>query len=204
LTGTSPRPSKSSPSRRIQRPTSRKRPLSVAITGAIGAGKSEALVAFARHGAATISSDEIVHELIAQNPEVRAALLERFGTTERSEIGAVVFGDREQLEWLERLLHPRVAQHYLSWRERQTAGLTVTEIPLLYETGGEARFDKVVLVTAPKSIRDGRRRPLAGERESRFIDDEEKAKHADYVYVNTGSLEALDEFVSSVVQDLTS
>jgi dephospho-CoA kinase len=142
--------------------------------------------------------------LIAEDPEVRAALLERFGTTERGEIGAVVFGDREQLEWLERLLHPRVAQRYLAWRERQTASLTVTEIPLLYETGGEARFDRVVLVTAPKSIRDGRRKALAGDRESRFIDDAEKLKRADYVYVNTGSLEALDEFVSSVVQDLTS
>jgi len=135
---------------------------------------------------------------------VRAALLDRFGTTNRSEIGAVVFGDREQLEWLEALLHPRVARHYAAWREQQDADLTVTEIPLLYETGGEGRFDKVVLVTAPKPVRDGRRRQLAGDREARFIDDEEKAKQADYVYVNTGSLEALDEFVSSVVQDLTS
>ena len=121
---------------RARRPTSRNRPLNVAITGGIGAGKSEALRAFARHGAATISSDEIVHELIEDDPEVKGALLERFGTTKRS-------GHRRrsssptatQLAWLEGLLHPRVVAHYLAWRERQTAPLAVTEVPLLYETG---------------------------------------------------------------------
>ena len=84
------------------------RPLNVAITGGIGAGKSEALKAFARHGAATISSDEIVHELIEEDDEVRAALLERFGTTQRADIAEVVFADRDELAWLEALLHPRV------------------------------------------------------------------------------------------------
>jgi dephospho-CoA kinase len=185
-------------------PTSRKRNrLDVAITGGIGAGKSEALEAFARHGAATISSDEIVHELIEEDPQVTAALLERYGTTKRSDIAEVVFADREQLAWLEQLLHPRVVQRYLEWRERQTAPLAVTEVPLLYETGGDERFDKVVVITAPKALREARREPLPGDREARLIDDKEKAKRADYAFVNTGSLEDLDEFVASVVQDLT-
>ena len=90
-----PRKPKPSPSRHS--PTSRKPPLNVAITGGIGAGKSEALKAFALHGAATISSDEIVHKLIEEDPEVKRALLERFGTTKRADIAAVVFADREQL-----------------------------------------------------------------------------------------------------------
>jgi dephospho-CoA kinase len=186
-------------------PTSRKRKtqrLDVAITGGIGAGKSEALQAFARHGAATISSDEIVHELIEEDPEVQAALLERFGTTRRSDIAEVVFSDREQLVWLEGLLHPRVVQRYLDWRGRQTAPLAVTEVPLLYETGGQERFDKVVVITAPKALREARREPLPGDRETRLIDDKQKAKRADYAYVNTGSLDELDRFVASVVQDL--
>jgi dephospho-CoA kinase len=201
-----PRPSASpSPSRNPSRsPTSPKRPLNVAITGGIGAGKSEALQAFARHGAATISSDAIVHELIEEDPEVRGALLERFGTTRRSDIAAVVFADREALAWLEALLHPRVVARYLDWRERQTASLVVTEVPLLYETGGDARFDKVVVVTAPKALREARREPLPGDREARLLDDREKAKRADYVYVNTGSLDELDGFVKSVVEDLRS
>src|SRR5213078_4853739 len=160
-----------------------------------------ALRAFARNGAATISSDEIVHELIEDDPEVRAALLERFGTTRRSDIAKVVFADRAELEWLEGLLHPRVVVRYLDWRERQTAPLTATEVPLLYETGGDARFDRIVVVTAPQELREARREPLPGDREARLIDDEEKVRRADYAYENTGSLDQLDEFVLSVVQD---
>jgi dephospho-CoA kinase len=183
-------------------PTSTRKRLDVAITGAIGAGKSEALEAFARHGAATISSDQIVHDLIEEDPEVTGALLERFGTTKRSDIAEVVFADRDQLAWLETLLHPRVVERYLDWREHQTAPIAVTEVPLLYETGGDERFDKVVVITAPKALREARREPLPGDREARFIDDKEKARRADYAFVNTGSLEDLDEFVASVVQDL--
>jgi hypothetical protein len=66
----------------------------------------------------------------------------------------------------------------------------VTEVPLLYETGGDERFDKVVVITAPKALREARREPLPGDRETRLIDDKEKMKRADYAYVNTGSLES--------------
>ena len=135
---------------------------------------------------------------------MRGALLERFGTTKRSDIAEIVFADREQLAWLEALLHPRVVARYLEWRERQDAALAVTEVPLLYETGGEKRFDKVVVVTAPKAVREARREPLPGDREVRLLDDEEKVERADYAYVNTGSLEDLDAFVASVVADLSS
>src|SRR5437763_6312157 len=102
-----------------------RRPVAVAITGGIGAGKSEALAAFARHGAATISSDDIVHRLLREDEEVRRALVERFGPevlvgaeVDRAAIGEIVFDDREELVWLEQLLHPRVAQEYLEWRDR--------------------------------------------------------------------------------------
>jgi dephospho-CoA kinase len=114
-----------------------------------------------------------------------------------------VFADRDELAWLEALLHPRVVAHYLAWREKQDAPLAVTEVPLLFETGGEERFDKVVVITAPKALREARREPLPGDRETRLLDDREKVRRADYAYVNTGSLEELDEFVSSVVQDLS-
>jgi dephospho-CoA kinase len=161
------------------------------------------LRAFARHGAATISSDEIVHDLIATDREVRAALEARFGTTDRAEIGRIVFADRGELEWLEALLHPRVVKRYLAWRERQTAPLTVTEVPLLYETGGDERFDKVVVITAPKELRDARRTPFPGDREVRLLPEDEKVKRGDFVYENTGSLRELDAFVAGVVAKIT-
>jgi dephospho-CoA kinase len=134
---------------------------------------------------------------------VRTALLDRFGTTRRSEIAERVFADRDELTWLEALLHPRVSVRYLEWRERQTAPLTVTEVPLLFETGGDERFDKVVVITAPKALREARREPMPGDREARLLDDKEKVKRADFSYINNGSLEELDQFVAGVVRDLT-
>ena len=116
------------------------RPVSVAITGGIGAGKSEALKSFAEHGAAVVSSDEIVHRLLQEDDEVRAALRERWGDqvfentgdVDRAAVAELVFPDRAELDWLEALLHPRVVTEYLRWRDEQTAkprppALTVTE-----------------------------------------------------------------------------
>jgi dephospho-CoA kinase len=190
------------------------RPVAVAITGGIGAGKSEALRAFARHGAATVSSDEIVHHLLLR-PDVRDAVVGRMGNgilspageIDRGALATVVFNDRDALTWLEELLHPLVAAEYLRWRE-QLGGLPdapavcVTEVPLLYETGGESRFDKVVVVTAPAKLRRARSDVATTEREARLIDDREKVERADYSFSNKGSLEELDAFVSSVMHEL--
>jgi dephospho-CoA kinase len=191
------------------------RPVAVAITGGIGAGKSEALRAFARHGAATVSSDEIVHHLL-QRDDVRGAIVARMGNgvlspdggVDRGALATVVFNDREALAWLEELLHPLVSLEYLQWRDQLAAlpdapRVCVTEVPLLYETGGEARFDKVVVVTAPTKLRRARSEVATDERESRLLPDSEKAKRADFVYKNVGSIEELDAFVASVMRTLT-
>jgi dephospho-CoA kinase len=195
--------------------SSSSRPLSVALTGGIGAGKSVALEAFARHGAATRSSDDIVHELLRDDPEVHRALAERFGPevigesgADRAAIARIVFHDRAELDWLEQLLHPRVIQEQYRWRQELAAAaappaVSVTEVPLLYETGGEERFDCVVVITAPPELRAARR-PVDDERERRLIPDEEKVRRADYSYVNDGTLEELDEFVADVMATLTS
>jgi dephospho-CoA kinase len=148
-----------------------------------------------------------VHELIAHDAGVRVALEQRFGTTDRAEIGAIVFRDRDELAWLEELLHPLVVERSVAWREGlaklpEPPRVSVIEVPLLFEVGGESRFDKVVVITAPKALRDARRAPLPGAREKRLIDDKEKVKRADYAYVNTGSLEELDAFVGRVLGDL--
>lgn len=190
------------------------RPVAVAITGGIGAGKSEALAAFARHGAATVSSDEIVHHLL-RNDEVKQAVVARMGhgvvapdgEIDRGALATVVFNDREALTWLEELLHPLVAAEYLKWRDDlaqlpDAPRVCVTEVPLLYEAGGEDRFDTVVAITAPKKLRRARSIVATEERESRLVPEAEKAKRADYSYVNIGSLQELDAFVASVMHDL--
>jgi len=205
----------SPPQRRKRATSSSSRPIAVAITGGIGAGKSEALKGFARHGAAVISSDEIVHRLIREDERVKRAMVERLGPEilgedgqiDRSLVAKVVFGDRDALLWLEQLLHPLVSLEYLRWRDElaqrpDPPALAVTEVPLLYEAGSQDRFDKVVLITAPRKLAAARARVFADERSDRLIPDEEKARRADLVYVNDGSLEELDAFVAGVVKEL--
>jgi dephospho-CoA kinase len=191
---------------RLTTPTSR--PLAVALTGGIAAGKSEALRAFARHGAAVISSDDVVHRLYREDKGLQAALRERWGErvfrdgeVDREEIGRIVFADRAELAWLEAELHPRVRAATDEWLAEQTAGVAVAEIPLLFETGGEERFDLVVVVTAPHEVREARRGALS-EREGRLAPEEEKMRRADFCYVNDGTLEKLDAFVAGVLEEL--
>jgi dephospho-CoA kinase len=162
-----------------------------------------------------VSSDEIVHHLIRSDAEVKDAMVARLGEQilgddgeiDRSRVAERVFGDREALAWLENLLHPKVSAEYLRWREQlaelsNPPPVTVTEVPLLYEVGGETRFDKVVVITAPAKLREARARvPLAG-RSERLLPDAEKLKRADYSYVNTGSLEELDAWVAGVMAEL--
>jgi dephospho-CoA kinase len=192
------------------------RPIAVAITGGIGAGKSTALASFRRHGAATVSSDEIVHHLLASDPEVKKALVERLGedvlgddgAPDRERIALRVFKDRDALDFLEKLLHPLVSREYLTWREQLAAlpdppTVCVTEVPLLYEVGAETRFDKVVVVTAPAKLREARRGGRGDDREARLLPDKEKAKRADFVYVNTGTPEELDAWVGGVMATLS-
>ena len=191
------------------------RPIAVAITGGIGAGKSEALYAFQRAGAATVSSDEIVHHLLRTDPDVKEAIVAELGdgvlgpdgSIDRARVAAIVFADRAKLDFLEQLLHPLVAREYLTWREQlgelpNPPAVCVTEVPLLYETGGDKRFDRVVVITAPAKLREQRRRVARDDRESRLLPDKEKVRRADYSYVNTGTLEELDAWVEQVMTDL--
>jgi len=191
------------------------RPVAVAITGGIGAGKSTALDAFRAQGAATVSSDEIVHHLVAADEAVRDALVERLGPDilgedgrpDRSRIADAVFGDPKQLAWLEGLLHPLVSREYLTWREQlaqldDPPRVCVTEVPLLYEVGAQDRFDKVIVITAPRALREQRRRVARDDRDARLLPDREKVRRADYHYVNTGTFEDMFEWVGGVMAEL--
>ena len=191
--------------------------MAVAVTGGIGAGKSETLKAFARHGAAVISSDEIVHELLRSDSEVQAAVRERWGDSmlgpdgavDRGQVANIVFTDRGELEWLEALLHPRVVATYLRWREKlaelpEPPAVCVTEVPLLYEVGGDERFDAVVVVTASPEVRISRRIQPMQFREQRLMSVAIKVARADFAFVNDGSLAELDAFVADVIGRLSS
>ena len=183
----------------------------VGLTGGIGSGKSEALRSFARHGAATLSSDEVVRDLYRRD-DVRRAVAELVGAdmigahgeVDRARLAAVVFADPEQRRRLEGLLLPLIAEEFASWRDARLAAgdtLLVHEAPTLFEAGIEDRYDTIVLVTAPAETRR-RRRPEAAERMAHQLPEHEKAARADEVYENTGSLEQLDQWVAELVQRL--
>lgn len=155
-----------------------------------------------------------MHELLHDDIELQRALADRFGPdvigsggVDRAAIARVVFNDRAELEWLEQLLHPRVIREQARWQHELASApdpprVTVTEVPLLYETGGDERFDYVVVITAPPEVRAARR-PVDDERERRLIPDDEKVRRADYSYVNNGTFEELDAFVADVMAKLT-
>jgi dephospho-CoA kinase len=140
---------------------------------------------------------------------VQAALVERFGTSDRGEVGKRAVGDQDALIWLEGLLHPSVIERTEAWRDDLSnlpdpPELAVNEVPLLYEAGAEGRFDTVVVITARRELRARRAGDRLDEREQRLIPDEEKVRRADFAYVNDGSLDELDAFVADVVRTLTS
>jgi dephospho-CoA kinase len=125
---------------------------------------------------------------------------------DRGAIAAIVFSDPDELAWLESLLHPRVVREYTAWRDalaetEDPPAVVAVEVPLLYETGGERRFDAVVAITAPAHVR-AERSTFRDARERRLIPDAEKVTRADFAYVNDGTLEELDAFVADVLAQL--
>ena len=185
----------------------------VGLTGGIGAGKSEALAAFARRGAATLSSDAVVRELY-ERPDVRRSVRDLFGdgviaadgSVDRSALGRLVFADPAQLRRLEALLLPLLWDEFRAWRDHEVAAgatLLVHEAPTLFEAGVRARYDLVVTVTAPAAVRE-LRRPGAAERMRHQLPEDEKAARSDVVYVNSGSLDDLDRWVGDLAERLLS
>jgi dephospho-CoA kinase len=189
-------------------------PLTIGLTGGIAAGKSEALAAFSRLGAATLSSDVVVHELLDSEP-LLGRLVERWGpeiapegSVDRNRIGEVVFADPDQLTWLEQQIHPLVGERTAAWLADLPADteLAVIEVPLLFESGGEKRFDTTVAIVTADAVRReraaARGHALVDEREARQLAQDEKAKRADHIVENDGSVEDLERALSALVEKL--
>jgi dephospho-CoA kinase len=189
----------------------------VGLTGGLGAGKSEALRALGELGAATLSSDAVVHELLATD-EVRDMVVERLGRAvapdgvlDRGMIAERVFGDDELRVWLEGLLWPRVRIRVEAWRASVDAAepppiAAVVESPLLFEAGSEAMYDHTIAVIADEDVREqraaARGHAAVASRTGRQLSQAEKAQRADFVVRNDGSLDELKVVLSSVLATL--
>jgi dephospho-CoA kinase len=189
-------------------------PLKIGLTGGIAAGKSTALRAFANLGAATLSSDAVVHELLESEP-LREQLAERWGPEvvadggiDRAKIGEVVFADPEELTWLEQQIHPLVQARTAEWLLSLPDGteVAVVEVPLLFEVGGERPFDTTVAVVTADEVRReraaARGQALVDEREARQLTQIEKAELAEHVIANDGSVEDLERALSALLARL--
>jgi dephospho-CoA kinase len=189
-------------------------PLTIGLTGGIAAGKSEALAAFGRLGAATISSDAVVHELLESEP-LLGRLSERWGAevapggvVDRARVGEIVFADPEQLAWLESQVHPLVGERIGAWLASLPAEtrMAVVEVPLLFESGMDGVFDETVAIVTSDEVRraraEARGHALVGEREARQLAQEEKAARASHVVANDGSLEDLEGALSALLDNL--
>jgi dephospho-CoA kinase len=189
----------------------------VGLTGGMGAGKSEALAALERAGAATLSSDAVVRELLASD-EVRDDLVERFGPAvapegrvDRDAMAELVFADPDKRAWLEGYLWPKVGERIWSWREVLAArdeppAAAVVEVPLLFEAGMHEAFDHTIAVVADDDLRAERvgERGHAGiaSRESRQLPQDEKAERADFAVRNDGSLRELEEALAGILETI--
>ena len=186
----------------------------VGLTGGIGAGKSTALAALDELGAATLSTDAIVHELLGTG-ELREQIAGRFGAdvvsegaVDRGALAGKVFESEEAREWLEGLLWPRVGERVAAWRTDVEAmepppAAAVVEVPLLFEAGMEAGFDHTIAVVADEAVRAqraGSRGHQALEaRTGRQLTQEEKAQRADFSVRNDGTAEELKAELSRIL-----
>jgi len=191
----------------------------VGLTGGVGAGKSTALSALERLGAATLSTDAVVHDLYASDA-VRAAVVERFGpdvapngAVDRATLATRAFATPEDRAWLEGMLWPRVGERIAAWREAEAARdpapvAMVVEVPLLFEAGMEGAFDATIAVVADEDVRarraSGRGHEAVDERVARQLPQDEKARRADHAVHNDGSIEDLDRNLSVILGMLRS
>ena len=189
----------------------------VGLTGGLGAGKSEALRALGELGAATLSTDAVVHELLTGD-ELRDIVVERLGSEvardgglDRSLIAERVFGDEEARAWLESELWPRVGRRVAEWKQdvetlEPAPPAAVVEVPLLFESGMEAAFDATIAVVADEAVREqraaARGHAALRERAGRQLSQAEKSQRADFEVRNDGTRDELRETLSRVLAKL--
>lgn len=193
--------------------------LSAALTGGIATGKSFCLARFAARGAAVIDADVLAREVVAPGSPPLDSIRRRFGAgviqadgrLDRAALGRVVFDDRIARADLEAIIHPEVYRRIREWLANLPAGtpLAIADIPLLFETGHEHQFDRVIVCVCEPTrqisrlvARDGLSEKDARARLAAQWPIEEKVVRADYVIRTDGSLADTERRVGVVHDEL--
>ncbi|HEX9785286.1 MAG TPA: dephospho-CoA kinase [Opitutaceae bacterium] len=181
----------------------------VGLTGGIGCGKSTAAALFQLLGWGRVDSDEIVRELLRNDPETLLeirrcfgdSVFEDTGSVDRRKLAAVVFPDLAALDRLEGILHPRVRLRWKALTASTAPSLWIVEIPLLFEKGLEKEVDFTICVASDARVQAQRlaNRGLspqeASQRIARQLPLAQKMERADFVLTNNGSLAFLRDQV---------
>jgi dephospho-CoA kinase len=186
----------------------------VGLTGGIGAGKSTALAALERLGAAVLSTDAVVHELY-DSPQLRELLVSRWGrkvapdgVVDRAAVARSAFADDGERRWLESVIWPRVGERMMEWRAEQQArtprpAAAVVEVPLLFEASMDGVFDATIAIVADEQLRErraaGRGHAAVAERTAAQLPQDEKARRATYVVRNDGDEAELQSALADVL-----
>ncbi|MFT3782206.1 MAG: dephospho-CoA kinase [Nibricoccus sp.] len=190
--------------------------MTIGLTGGIGCGKSTAARFFAEAGFHRIDTDELIRNEIQAQPDVVSAIAQRFGkqtltstgTLNRSEVAKIVFGDENELLWLENLLHPPLFACLRRKLAESTYPDQLVEVPLLFEKHLENWFDFTVCVATTSHLQltrleeRGLPRALAEQRITKQLPLAQKIELADYVLLNDGSPEFLHDQVDRLITQL--
>lgn len=187
------------------------------LTGGIACGKSSVLQILAEKQIPCLSADAVVHDLLKNNTEVKTQILNAFGedvlqdgVIDRKKLGQKVFGNREKLNLLEAILHPKVKSGFEQWKEQnKDYSLLVYEIPLLFEKNREKDFDGILCISCNENIQRNRikeRDGLSEEEIKNRLDSqmplEKKEEKSDFVIYNNSDIGQLKKAVEEVLKEL--
>ena len=196
--------------------------LKVALTGGVATGKSHVLARFRARGVPCLDADVLVHGVTGAGTEATAAIAARFGPdvldgdggVDRARLGPIVFADPSARRELEAIVHPAVyraiAAGLRAFERTGEDPVAVVDVPLLYETGHAADFDRVIVTVCPSAVQRARlldRGLTEAEAERRIAAQwpvDQKASRADFVIDTGGPFEATDKHVDLVLQALRS
>jgi len=196
--------------------------LKVALTGGIATGKSYVLEQFRRRGVPCLDADALAHGVMAPGTEATTAIAARFGremlapdgSVDRARLGPVVFADAAARRALEAIVHPAVYRAITAglraFELTDAAQLAIVDVPLLYETGADSKFDKVLVTECPPDVQIARltarglTESAARQRLAAQLPTRDKAARADFVIRTDGTFAETDSRVEEVLRALTS